>query len=102
MRKASSARRQAVLFRARHFAKRPFVPVRQEHRVIAEALRTARRPDQGTVDARFKFLDVSIRPGDAKRRNEMGTATLRRGRAAFAQSFFNLLNLCGAISSMLS
>ncbi len=51
VRQAFAARRQAVLLLARHLAEGAVVAVGQEHRVVAEALLAARRPDQRAVDA---------------------------------------------------
>src|SRR5262249_28980455 len=71
-------RRQAVLLLARHLAEGAWVPVRQKHRIVAETLVAAWRPYQHTVDAALEGLNMTVRPGDAERRDEVrGT---RRGR----------------------
>src|SRR3954471_20855895 len=72
MREAAPARRQPVFFLGRHFPEGAVVPVRQEHRIVAETLRAARRPDQRAADAAFEFLHMTVRPSETKRRDEMG------------------------------
>src|SRR5437899_10567384 len=74
MREPGAAWRQAVLFLARHFAEGAAVAIGQEHRVVAEALRSARRPDERAVDARLELLDMAVGPRDAERRDEMPLA----------------------------
>ena len=71
MRQAFAARRQAVLLLARHLAEGAVVAIRQEHRIVAEALVAARRPHQRAVDPRLELLDMAIRPGDAQGGDEM-------------------------------
>src|SRR5262245_14541109 len=85
MRQAFAARGQAVLLVGRHLAEGAGVAVGQEHRVVAEAQRPARRPDQRAVDAGVELLDVLVGPGDAKRGDEMRGALLGAVCAAFAQ-----------------
>src|ERR1700684_2662072 len=69
MRQALAARWQAVFFVARHFAKSACVAVGQEHRIVAESLSPARRPDQGAVDPGLEILDMAVGPGPAQRRD---------------------------------
>src|SRR5271169_49482 len=64
VRQTFAARRQSVFLLARHFAKGPRVPVRQEHRIVAKALAATRRPDQDAVDARLEFFRMAVRPGN--------------------------------------
>src|SRR5829696_4013648 len=79
---AAAAPVDAVLLLGRHLAEGPVETVGSEHRVVAEALRAARRPHQRAVDAALEQLVVPVRPGDDKRRHEMGAAHLWRGGAA--------------------
>src|SRR4051794_41621035 len=73
----------AVLLRCGHFAERRGVAVGLKHGVVAEALRSARRPDHRAEDAALEQLLVAVRPGDDERRDEMGPPILRlRGAAA--------------------
>ena len=68
------ARWLAVLFGRVHFAEVRRAAGREEHRVVAEALVAARRPDRGAVDAADEGLGVPVRPGEAQRRDEPGAA----------------------------
>src|SRR5437660_540763 len=71
VRQAKTPRRQTVLRLAGHFSEGEIITVRQKHRVVAEALLAARRPDQRAVDAALEFLHMAVRPGGAQRRDEM-------------------------------
>ena len=55
-----------------HLAECFLVAVRHEHRVVAEALVSARRPDEFAVDPAFEIFDVAIGPGKRKTADEMG------------------------------
>src|SRR5215211_1021011 len=74
MRKPLAFGREAVLLLRAHLAERAIMAVGQEHRIIAEALRAARRPHQGPVDTALEVLHMSVGPGDAQYRYEMRTA----------------------------
>src|SRR5262245_31332856 len=74
-----------MLLLARHLAEGAAVAVGQEHRVVTEAPLAARRPDEGAVDPCLERLDVSVRPGDAERGNEMRLAPFRHQCPARAQ-----------------
>src|SRR5205085_11347356 len=63
MGEAVSERRQAVFLLARHLAEGLLVTLRHEHRIVAEAEIAARGPNQGTVDAAFELLHVTVGPG---------------------------------------
>src|SRR3546814_2823729 len=45
---------------------------RLKDRIIAEALRPARRPDDQSVYAAFKAFDMAVGPGQRQRADEMG------------------------------
>src|SRR5580698_6222604 len=92
MRKPFAARRQAVFFLARHLAERAIVPVRQEHRIVAETLVAARRPDQRAVDARFKVFKMPVGPGHAERGYKAAATLLGRGLAEFPQFVIDRLH----------
>ena len=74
-----------MLFGRLHLAEGARPALRHEHRVVAEAARSARRPDQRAFDDRFEVFRMSVRPGDAKCRDEMRCAARRRKRAVIAQ-----------------
>src|SRR3954453_21772412 len=92
MRQPPAVRRQPVLFLGRHLAEGAVVAVRLEQRVVTEAERAARRPDDGSVDRGLELLDMTVRPGDAQRRDEMAAALLRRLGAALDQQALNLVH----------
>src|SRR5262249_54063834 len=92
MRQALPVRRQPVLLVARHFAEGLIEAVGQEHRIVAEALLAARRPDQRAVDLAFERLGVTVRPGDAQRRDEVRLALLGSKSVALAQARFDALH----------
>ncbi len=48
-----------------HLAECELVSVRQKDRVVAKALRAARREHQRAVNASLEFFEVTIRPGEA-------------------------------------
>ena len=60
MREAGARGRQPVLFVAAHLAEAARMTVGQKHRIVAEALAPARRPDQRAVDAAFEVLDMAV------------------------------------------
>src|SRR5208282_1850661 len=97
MGKPFSTWRQPMLFFARHFAEGARVAVRQEHRIVTKTLIAPRRPNQRAGDAALEFLHMTVRPGDAKRGDEMRLAALRRRRAALAQFFLGRLHGPGKI-----
>src|SRR5436305_15052756 len=97
MREAKSARRQAVLFITGHLAEGAIKTVRQKHRIVSKTRVTARRPHQRAVGARLEFLDMVVRPSDAKGGNEMRRALLRLHRAALAQFVLDRLHRLGKI-----
>jgi len=98
MRKTFAVRRQSVFLVARHFAEGPRMTVRlaigQKHRIITEALFAARRPDQNAVDPRLEFFEMSVRPGDAQSRDEMGATLARCGGAALVELLEEELAVC--------
>src|SRR5262245_58253187 len=79
-----------MLLLSAHLAESARVAVGQEHRVVAEAGGPARRPDQRAVDARLELLQVTVRPDDAERRDEVRLALRRRCGAAGAQRLVDL------------
>src|SRR3954463_3785294 len=92
MREALTLGRQSVLLVATHLAERKLEAVRQEHRIVTEALIPARRPDQRTLDPALEFLGMSVRPCGAQHRDEMRPALLRREGIALAQAGLDLLH----------
>src|SRR5262245_11711394 len=92
VREAKPARWQAVLLLRGHLAEGAVVAVGQEHRVVAEAGGSPRRPDERAVDAGLELLDVAVRPGDAERRDEMRAALRGHRRAACPQLVLDLLH----------
>ena len=75
-----------------HFAERLALPVGDEDRIIAETVAAARRPNDMTVNFALEELGLTVRPGKAQHRNEVGAQRLplqacrsaaRRGRAAW-------------------
>src|ERR1700733_10799919 len=63
-----------VLFGRVQFAERLPSAAWQEHRVVAEALVATRRPCRLPIDAAEEGLGVAVRPGEAQRGDEPGTA----------------------------
>src|SRR5215217_6254485 len=97
VRQPAPARRQAMFLVGGHFAEGAVVPVRQEHRVVTKALRAARRPNQRTVNPRFKFFNMAVRPSEAERRNEMGPPPVGGNCTALEQQSLNFLHRGGKI-----
>src|SRR5690349_3689678 len=52
-------------------AEGPLIAIGDEHRVIAEAVRPARRPDERAVDAALEALDRTVGPGDRQRADKV-------------------------------
>src|SRR6476619_1830586 len=80
------------MFRERlHLAKGGFVAHGNEHRVVAEALAAARRPDKRPVDASFESFGLTVvGPGDRQRADEVcGGSRVRRGRLGFGPDLFH-------------
>src|SRR5437667_6966198 len=98
MRQGLSALRPAVFVLATHLAKRKPKSIGQEHRIIAEALVAARRPDQRAVDPALEFLQMAVRPGDTQDRDEMGFAAFRREGIALAQTGLDPLHRVAELS----
>src|SRR5579883_616633 len=61
-----------MLCRRFHLAEGFMAAGGHEYRVVAEAARAARRPDQMALHLAAKGLDMAIRPGKRKRRDEGG------------------------------
>src|ERR1700719_3175410 len=76
MRQAESPWRQTVFLHARHLPESEIIAIRKKHRVVAEALVAARRPDQRTIHTTFELLNVAVRPCNAQRRYEIRTTGL--------------------------
>src|SRR6185312_15535635 len=70
MRQAHAARRQSVLFVRTHLAEGAIKTVGKKHRIVPEATRAARRPDQRAIDAAFDAFLKAVRPHNGKRRDE--------------------------------
>ena len=91
VREALALRRQAMLLVARHLAEGAGVAVRQEHRIVAEACGSTRRPHQRALRP-FPRIPRGARPA---RRRRVPTRTApaaapgdrRRGRAASIRWF---------------
>ena len=69
----------------RHLAEGAGLAVRQKQRIVAEALRAARRPDHDAIHGGLELLDVAVGPGDAQRRDEMAAPARSRLGAALDQ-----------------
>ena len=69
----ASARWLILCFSQRlHLAEGLLMPDRHEHRIVAEALVAARRPDQRAVDPALEGFDLAVvGPGDRQRAGEM-------------------------------
>src|SRR5207245_2661756 len=92
VRKPFAPRRQAVFLHVRHLAEGAGMAGGQKHRIVAETLLAARRPDERAVDGALEFLDVFVGPGEAERADEMRRALAARTRAALAQLVFHDLH----------
>ena len=55
-----------------HFSKADVMPMGLKHRIIAKALVSARRPDDGAIDPTLERFDMTVRPGKGEGANEMG------------------------------
>ena len=53
-----------MLFLRAHLAESAIEPIRTEKRVVAETFVTPRRPYSDPIDATFKVLNMTIRPGE--------------------------------------
>src|SRR6266850_603809 len=82
MRQPLTLGRQSVFQLGCHLAKCKIKSVGEEHRIVAEALLAARRPDQRAVHPALEFLKMAVGPGDGEHRDEMRLAPLRRERVA--------------------
>src|SRR5262249_32629535 len=83
MRQAGAFGRQAVLLVARHLAERTRVSIRHEHRVVAETLVAARRPDQPPPPRSLRGpRGAGHRPARSRPRPAVAPAASRRGFAA--------------------
>ena len=78
-----------MLLVARHLAEGPGMAVRQEHRIVAEARGSTRRPHQRALDGSLEFLEVPVGPGDAERRHELRLPQRRAIGAVVAQHRFD-------------
>src|SRR6185436_10280492 len=67
----AGAVRNRVLGRGLHFAEGDVVAVGDEHRVVAKAFRTARRPHQMAENLALKYFGVIVRPGKGERADKM-------------------------------
>src|SRR3984893_11568671 len=76
MRQADPLRRQPVFLHARHLPESEIIAIRKKHWVVAEALVAARWPDQRAIHTAFELLNVAVRPCNAQRGHELGTARL--------------------------
>src|SRR5919198_4476651 len=92
VREAFPRGRQTMLLYVRHLAECKRVPVRQKHRIVAEAVLAARGPDQSALDHSVELLHVAIGPGEAERAHELRLAFAGRVRAALAQPAFDRLH----------
>ena len=97
VREALALRRQAVLLVGRHLAEGARMAVGQEHRVVAEAGGSARRPYQRAFDGAFELLEMAVRPGDAERGDELRLAQRRAVGAMVLQHGFDRLHGAGEI-----
>src|SRR5467141_2038437 len=77
VRQPQTKRWQAMFLDAGHFAESARVSIRPEHRIVAEAGSSARRPHQRSLRVSLDFLKMIVGPCDAKCGNEMRLA-LRR------------------------
>src|SRR5262245_66695054 len=84
-----------MFFVGGHFAERPVEAIGTEKRIVAEAFVAARRPDCDAVDSAFKFLEVTIWPGEAQRGHEMRATPVGSLGSLFNQQRLNAVH-CGA------
>src|SRR5690606_36173953 len=75
----------AVLLHAADLAEGTPEALRLEHRIVTEAFRAARRPDEMAEHAALEEVLMPIRPGKAERGHEMRLARRRRLSATLAQ-----------------
>ena len=66
--------------------------IRLEHRIIAEALVAARRPDKCTFHFTAEILRMTVGPAQAQNGNEAGCTLCRLGGALFLQGPFDLFH----------
>src|SRR3954464_13123306 len=85
MREPCAPRRQAMFLLAGHLAEGTGMTVGQEHRIIAETLVAARRPNQRTLDRGFEVVGVPVGPGGTERGDEMRGALTGTHCSARAQ-----------------
>ncbi len=71
---------------------------RLEHRIIAETLRAARRPDDMALDFAAEQLGMTIRPGKAENADEAPGAALEGCRAGLLHGGLDLLHRHGKIA----
>src|SRR5262245_2981860 len=76
--KGAATMRHQGFFDGIHFTEGFRLAIGDEHGVIAEAVRTPRRPCQCPRHAAFKELDLALGPSHAKRAVEMSPPLLRR------------------------
>src|SRR5690606_21048046 len=86
MRQALALAVPAMLLLGAHLAEATLISVRQEHRIVAEAIVAARRPYQPALDLAAIFLRAAIGKGEAEDGDEARLAPLRRNRAGLLQS----------------
>ena len=79
-----------MFFLGAHLTERALEAVRQKQWIVTEPFITPRRPSDDAVDASFEVLDMTIRPADAQRRDEMRDALRGRRRATLLHQPFDL------------
>src|SRR5690606_24319909 len=68
------------------------------HRIIAETVATARRPNDMTVNFALEEADFAIRPGEAQHRDEVGAQWLAVPTLALYQFIMHALHRDGEVA----
>ena len=72
---------QAMLLGRRHLAEAPVMAVGDEDGIVSETRRPARREHEVAVDAALESLDMTVRPAQRERADEIGRARASARRA---------------------
>jgi hypothetical protein len=74
-----------VFLRRVHLAERCAFALGHEHRIVAETLGAARRPDQAAAHLAAKSRDMPVGPGERQHRDEAGAPVAGAGKAFLHQ-----------------
>src|SRR5262245_27550300 len=81
-----------------HFAKGQGLPLGEEHRIIAETLGPAGRPNEATIDLALERSLLAVRPGEAQGGGEVGKGSLPAPRAAVGEFVVDALHGDGEVA----